>query len=1121
MNMQSLMVKSFLLILSGFALGMAISPAPEASAGTISGTIRDAETGDVLANVTVQIPALGIGDISDEGGMFRIEQVPAGACSVQASMVGYLPFREEIMVEEAGEAVLDADLFPEPIEMEPIEVRALKPIRERVLDVVRAAEAYYLRFGSPKEISGEQAGVLASTAKAVAGGLYEEARGYAEAIGYTVNLYSDPDTEREYVVMEEEGEPVHGWGTFIYTPGYRFVNVIIHKIALDFSGSNTLEIASSTFEELGARAFLICTGRTTRSVGSGRRTPFKCVLDAWTDEGTLLVQVAGPEAARGSGRRSDVTNVRIVDNGQGETPGYGYVYPEIVREVQYAFRDMGFGMRGRGSKSRRVSIGRGHAGSYERRKGEDEISYASSIKKSIYDVEVSAFGVIASGRALNRSGEGVLDARLVKDALVKFLIKKVLDGLTPEERSEAYSLFARSRPSKLDIYQIGNYIRQLEDPYLYARQRIIEDLVYAGPIAIQPLVDALVNFDNQHIREGVAEVLAGMGGAAVDPLIGLLEASDPYVRERSAWALRQIGDARAGLPLIDLLEDPDAKVRQEAIMGVGELRVSQAVPSLIELIGLGGLEIRRDAISSLGAIRDRRAISALEALLTDRDSLIRKLAVQAMGEIVSENPEDIEPLLRALRSGDAIVRMEAASALQALRSQEAVGTLLELLNDTSKGVRTAAVRALGAMGDVRAESALAEKLEDPDWQVRQRAALSLGELRATGAVVSVTERLTDKDPYVRMSAARALGEIGDTRAVVPLIDALEDLDQNVRVEAIFSLEKLHDRRGTEPLVSLLTDSDPKIRNGAADALRKILEENPQDVDVMDRLLASADSELRREALEALHSLSRPGTSDPLLAMLEDKDAQVREKVSEILGRTGSKDAVSPLIERLYDKNMDVRVEIIRSLAKLKDVEAVSSLLDIQDRTVRYYGQMTSEEKLLQRESTRALKKILAANPEDTETLARAMRARDPEVRRDVVVLLGRQYDPAATQGLIDALDDLDPYVRRRAALALGRRQALGSASGLMACLKDRESSVRSASAWALGELRWAESLAVLTESLSDEDWHVRKEAVTSLGKLGNPSAAASLERMMEGERREVRIAAEWALDALNPSPEEP
>jgi len=1121
MKIHAFITKSFLRVLPGLVLAIAVSSTLEASTGTISGTIRDAETGDVLANVTVQIPDLGIGDISDEEGTFRIERVPAGACSVQASMVGYLPFREEITVGEDGEVVLEVDLFPEPIPMEPIEVRALKPIRERVLDVVRAAEAYYLKFGSPKEISGEESGILAGAAKAIAGGLYEEARNHAEAIGYTVNLYTDPDTEREYVVLEEEGEPVHGWGTFIYTPGYRFVNIIVHKIALDFSGPNMLEIASSTFEELGARAFLICSGRTSRSGGGGRRTPFKCVLDAWSDEGTLLVQIAGPEATRGSRRRVDVSNVRIVDNGQGETPGYGYVYPEIVREVQYAFRDMGFGMRGRGSKSRRVGIGRGHAGSYERRKGEDEVSYVSNIKTSIYDVEIPSFGVIVSGRALSRSGEGVLDARLVKDALVKFLIKKVLDGLTPEERSEAYSLFSRSRPSKLDIYQIGNYIRQLEDPYLYARQRIIEDLVYAGPMAVQPLVDALVNFDNQHIREGVTEALAGIGGPAMDPLIGLLEVPDPYVRARSAWALRQIGDSRAGLPLIELLEDPDPKVRREAIMGVGELRVSQAVPSLIELLELGSIETRRDAVSALGAIRDRRAISALEALLTDRDSLVRKLAVQAMGEIVSESPEDIGPLLSALRSGDPIVRMEAASALQTLRSQEAVGTLLELLNDASRGVRTAAVRALGAMGDVRAESALMEKLDDPDWQVRQRAALSLGELRATGSVLQVTERLRDDDPYVRMSATRALGEIGDTRAVGPLIEALDDVDQNVRVEAIFSLEKLHDRRGTEPLVALLTDTDPKIRNGAADALRKILEENPQDVDIMDRLLASADPALRREALEALHALSRPGTSDPLLAMLEDKDAKVREKVSEILGRTGSRDAVTPLIERLYDKNLHVRVEIIRSLGKLKDAQAVASLLDIQDRTVRYFGQMTPEEKLLQRESTRALRKILSANPEDTETLARAMRARDSEVRQDVIVLLGRRYESDATQALIDALDDLDTYVRRHAALALGRRQAAGAASTLMTCLKDRESSVRSASAWALGELRCAESLDALTELLEDEDWHVRKEAATSLGKLGNPSVATSLEKMMEGERREVRIAAEWALNALSPHPEEP
>ena len=1118
-KIHSTTIGLFLPVVSAVVFVMAGIAVYGASNGKISGTIRDAETGEVLSNVTVQVPDLGIGDISDDEGTFRIEAVPAGACSVQASMVGYLPFREEVEVEAGAEIVLDVDLFPEPIPMETIEVRAIKPIRERVLDVVRAAEAYFLKYGNAKDMSGEESAVLSAAAGAIAGGHYEEARSHAEAIGYVVSLYTDPDTEREYVVLEEEGEPVHGWGTFIYTPGYRFVNIIIHKIAPDFSGPNTLEIAATAFEELGTRAFLVCGGRTSRSEGGGRRTPFKCVLDAWSDEGTLLVQIAGP-AATGRSRRAQAgaTTVRILDNGQGETPGYGYVYPDIVREVQYAFRDMGFSIRRGRSQSRRVTIGRGHAGSYERRKREER---TSNVRTTIYDHETPSFGVIVSGRALSRSGEGILDARLIKDALVKFLIKKVLEGLTPEERSEAYSLFARSRPSKLDLHQIGNYIRQLEDPYLYARKRIIEDLVYAGPMAVEPLVNALVHFDNKHIREGVTEALAGIGGPAVQPLIGLLENPEPYVRERAAWALRQTGDERVGLPLIDLLEDPAPKVRRQAILGVGELRVSQAVPSLIELLGLENIETRRDAVAALGAIRDRRAIDALERLLTDRDSLVRKLAMRAMGKIVSESPEEIEPLLRALRSGDPIVRMEAASALRTLRTNAAVGTLMELLNDESKGVRTAAVRALGAMGDVRAEGALAEKLDDPDWQVRQRAALSLGELGATGSVVQVTALLGDKDPYVRMSAARALGEIGDTRAAVPLIESLDDADQNVRVEAIFALEKLHDTRGTEPLVALLTDTDPKIRNGAADALRKILSENPQDVDVMDRLLAGADPSLRREALEALHALARPGTSDPLLGMLEDKDAKVREKVSEILGRTASKDAVSPLIERLYDKSWHVRVEIIRSLGKLKDARAVESLLDIQDRTIRHFGKMTEQERVLQRESTRALKRIIQAHPEDTEMLSQAMRARDPEVRRDVIVLLGRRHEPNAMQALIDALDDRDEYVRRHAALVLGRRQDVRAVSTLIGCLKDREAPVRSASAWALGELRSSESLDALTASLEDEDWRVRKEAATSLGKLGNPSAVKALERAVQGERREVRTAMEWALHTLDAHPTEP
>ena len=61
-----------------------------------------------------------------------------------------------------------------------------------------------------------------------------------------------------------------------------------------------------------------------------------------------------------------------------------------------------------------------------------------------------------------------------------------------------------------------------------------------------------------------AFALARIGRPAVDFLIPALDNKDSVVRLRAAWALGQIGDARAVDPLILTLRDGDWAVRMRA-----------------------------------------------------------------------------------------------------------------------------------------------------------------------------------------------------------------------------------------------------------------------------------------------------------------------------------------------------------------------------------------------------------------------------------------------------------------------------------------------------------------------------------------------------------------------------
>ena len=81
-------IRPFLLI---FALLLIVPVAPLGAqdTGTVTGTVADAENGQLLDGVQVHIPALGIGVISRDGGQFTIPGVPAGTHELRAELIGH------------------------------------------------------------------------------------------------------------------------------------------------------------------------------------------------------------------------------------------------------------------------------------------------------------------------------------------------------------------------------------------------------------------------------------------------------------------------------------------------------------------------------------------------------------------------------------------------------------------------------------------------------------------------------------------------------------------------------------------------------------------------------------------------------------------------------------------------------------------------------------------------------------------------------------------------------------------------------------------------------------------------------------------------------------------------
>jgi hypothetical protein len=70
----------------------------------------------------VLIAGTGLRSFTEDNGKFVIGQVPAGACTLRVSRMGYAPLRRELTLAESGEAVLELELARNPVRLEQVTV---------------------------------------------------------------------------------------------------------------------------------------------------------------------------------------------------------------------------------------------------------------------------------------------------------------------------------------------------------------------------------------------------------------------------------------------------------------------------------------------------------------------------------------------------------------------------------------------------------------------------------------------------------------------------------------------------------------------------------------------------------------------------------------------------------------------------------------------------------------------------------------------------------------------------------------------------------------------------------------------------------------------------------------
>lgn len=348
------------------------------------------------------------------------------------------------------------------------------------------------------------------------------------------------------------------------------------------------------------------------------------------------------------------------------------------------------------------------------------------------------------------------------------------------------------------------------------RQLALSALGQIGPAARStlPAVKESLRDDVEAVRANAAVTLGHLDNsqATIKTLIDLLRDDAVEVRLGAALALAQIGPpARAAVPqLEEALRDP--RMQDPILRLLGEIgpAAAAAVPTLLGLLKKKDNQVNLLAARTLGLIgpEAKSAVPRIMELVKEEESDdVRITLMDALARIGPNAKESLELVRGQLKSGDSMVRVQAAETLWKVGKEPGVVAILgAALKDPERRVRSEATWVLGTIGPDAKEvvGAIEPLLKDADPQVRLCAAYALWKIAKESKASSSTFALAL--PHVplerytfqfREEIARTLMAFAaaDRKLNAALIDLLQS---NHRLAAA----TLPDLRKTDPETAL-------------------------------------------------------------------------------------------------------------------------------------------------------------------------------------------------------------------------------------------------------------------------------------------------------------------------------
>jgi len=440
-------------------------------------------------------------------------------------------------------------------------------------------------------------------------------------------------------------------------------------------------------------------------------------------------------------------------------------------------------------------------------------------------------------------------------------------------------------------------IKASGDPTSASARKALSKLAGMGNAAVEPIIEALSTSDKQETLAYV-EVLTALVDAKTIPLLakGLSE-SNPRAIAGIAWALSGSKNYPPSV-LLDLLaqegvskpaildvitaqksrftvrelltaayaQEPNEKAALFRV--VGEIADESSVPDLLARVDGKDPVARMHIINILGRFNQPAVSHAIQNQLKDPNKLIRQAALLALTRL--DGPIEIQHVCQLLRDPEIDVQNKAVDVVIKANHPETTRYLVDVLKDENEYARRAAVEVLNEIGTPKSVKYLLEAIKDDDWWVRSRAADALGKIGGPKVVDAVLALIRDEDEDIRRSAIEILNQTKDERAVSHLIEATKDPDWWVSERAVDALAEIGSKRAVPRLTEMLQASQPRSVPVALRALAKLGDHKV--IEPVLQALSRPEKEIRVEAMNVLAKVADERRVEQIRVQLQSQQA---------------------------------------------------------------------------------------------------------------------------------------------------------------------------------------------------------------------------------------------------------